>query len=35
VFHYIVEDRITYLCMSDDLHKRRIPFTFLDDIKTR
>lgn len=35
VFHYIVEDRITYLCMSDDQNKRRIPFAFLEDVKTR
>jgi hypothetical protein len=35
VFHYIVEDRITYLCMSDDQNKRRVPFAFLEDVKTR
>lgn len=35
VFHYIVEDRITYLCMSDDQNKRRVPFAFLEDIKGR
>lgn len=35
VFHYIVEDGIIYLCMCDDMAKRRIPFGFLDDIKQR
>jgi vesicle-associated membrane protein 7 len=35
VFHYIVEDKIIYLCMCDDMSKRRIPFGFLDDIKQR
>lgn len=35
VFHYIVEDKIIYLCMCDDMSKRRIPFAFLDDIKQR
>jgi vesicle-associated membrane protein 7 len=35
VFHYIVEDKITYLCMCDETNKRRIPFAFLEDIKNR
>lgn len=35
VFHYVVEDKIIYLCMCDDMSKRRIPFAFLDDIKQR
>ena len=34
-FHYITESNITYLCMSDDINKRRIPFIFLDDLKQR
>jgi hypothetical protein len=33
VFHYIVDQGITFLCMSDDSTKRRITFSFLDDIK--
>jgi hypothetical protein len=33
VFHYIVENRITYLCMCDETEKRRIPFAFLVDMK--
>mmetsp|Transcript_2908 Transcript_2908/g.3044 ORF Transcript_2908/g.3044 Transcript_2908/m.3044 type:complete len:217 (-) Transcript_2908:92-742(-) len=33
VFHYIVENRITYLCMCDETEKRRIPFAFLADMK--
>lgn len=32
MFHYIVENHITYLCMSDDSSKTRIAFTFLEDI---
>lgn len=35
VFHYIVERSIIYMCMCDDLEKRRVPFTFLEDIKQR
>ena len=34
-FHYITESNITYLCMSDDINKRRIPFIFLNDLKQR
>lgn len=33
VFHYIVENRIIYLCMCDETDKRRIPFDFLENIK--
>ncbi|DAZ97331.1 TPA: hypothetical protein N0F65_003695 [Lagenidium giganteum] len=35
IFHYIVEDQITYLCMADDDMKRRVPFLFLEDMKGR
>ena len=37
VFHYLCDDGILYLCMCDDdqHQKRRIPFAFLDDIKSR
>jgi len=35
VFHYIVEDKITYMCMCDDGNKKRIPFAFLEDIKDK
>lgn len=35
VFHYIVEKQIIYMCMCDDMEKRRIPFGFLEDIKQR
>lgn len=35
VFHYIIENHIIYMCMCDDMEKRRIPFSFLDDIKNR
>lgn len=34
VFHYIVENGICYLCMSDEKNKHRIPFAFLEDMKT-
>lgn len=33
VFHYIVENEICYLCMSDEKNKHRIPFAFLEDTK--
>eukprot|EP00300_Choanocystis_sp_HF-7_P019153 c20251_g1_i1.p1 GENE.c20251_g1_i1~~c20251_g1_i1.p1 ORF type:complete len:226 (+),score=41.85 c20251_g1_i1:2-679(+) len=35
LFHYIVEDQITYLCMAEAAFGRRMPFSFLEDIKTR
>lgn len=35
VFHYIVEDDLTFLCMGGQSSKRRIPFAFLSDIKSR
>ena len=33
VFHYIVDQGITFLCMADETTKRRITFAFLEDIK--
>lgn len=33
VFHYVVDQGITFLCMSDENTKRRLAFSFLDDIK--
>jgi vesicle-associated membrane protein 7 len=35
VFHYIVDRHIIYMCMCDDMEKRRIPFAFLEDIKQK
>eukprot|EP00558_Chaetoceros_sp_UNC1202_P009030 CAMPEP_0197233234 /NCGR_PEP_ID=MMETSP1429-20130617/1358_1 /TAXON_ID=49237 /ORGANISM="Chaetoceros sp., Strain UNC1202" /LENGTH=143 /DNA_ID=CAMNT_0042691449 /DNA_START=246 /DNA_END=674 /DNA_ORIENTATION=- len=35
VFHYVVEDGICYLCMSDEKNKHRQPFAFLQDMKSR
>lgn len=35
VFHYMVEDGITYLCLADEQQKRRIPFLFLQDVKEK
>jgi len=35
IFHYVVEDGITYLCMADEEFGRRLPFAFLEDIKNR
>lgn len=32
-FHYVVDNGITFLCMSDLELKRRIAFSFLEDIK--
>lgn len=30
-----MEDKIIYMCMCDDMEKRRIPFGFLEDIKEK
>lgn len=30
VFHYIVENGVTYLCMADEQSRRRVPFAFLE-----
>lgn len=35
VFHYIVEDGLTFLCLSEEKDTRRIPFLFLQDMKER
>eukprot|EP01038_Epipyxis_sp_PR26KG_P007597 gene7597-10346_t len=35
VFHYIIDNHIIYMCMCDDMNKRRIPFAFLEDIKQK
>lgn len=35
VFHYIVDDEVVYMCMADKDSKRRIPFAYLNDIKSR
>eukprot|EP01084_Bolivina_argentea_P183229 316220_1 len=35
VFHYIVEDGITFLCMADEGFGRMIPFRFLEDVKNK
>ena len=35
VFHYIVENNITYLCMADEGFGRMIPFRFLEDMKNK
>jgi len=35
IFHYMVEDQLTYLCMADEAFGRRIPFAFLEDLKNR
>ncbi|TYZ60024.1 hypothetical protein PybrP1_006599 [[Pythium] brassicae (nom. inval.)] len=36
VFHYLVEDQLIYLCMADnDDLKRRVPFMFLENMKTQ
>ncbi|KAI8053730.1 synaptobrevin domain-containing protein [Syncephalis plumigaleata] len=35
LFHYISQNGLVYMCMADDAFGRRIPFAFLEDIKTR
>lgn len=35
MFHVVVADGITFLCMADESFGRRIPFAFLEDTKTR
>lgn len=34
-FHYIVANGCTYLCMADERSRRRLPFLFLEDIRSR
>lgn len=34
MFHYIVENGVTYLCMADEQSKRRVPFAFLEVCST-
>ncbi|XP_060583340.1 vesicle-associated membrane protein 7-like [Ruditapes philippinarum] len=35
LFHYICEDRIVYLCITDDDYERAKAFTFLTEIKRK
>mmetsp|Transcript_206 Transcript_206/g.264 ORF Transcript_206/g.264 Transcript_206/m.264 type:complete len:226 (+) Transcript_206:174-851(+) len=35
MFHYVVEDGVCHLCMSDEMNKHRIPYAFLEDMKGR
>ena len=35
VFHIVVEDRVTYLCMSEDKKSVHVSFQFLDDVKKK
>ncbi|KXS09702.1 synaptobrevin domain-containing protein [Gonapodya prolifera JEL478] len=35
LFHYIAKNGIVFMCMADDSFGRRIPFAFLEDIKTK
>jgi vesicle-associated membrane protein 7 len=35
VFHYVVDQGITYMCMCDDLERKRAVFAFLEDVKQR
>lgn len=32
MFHCLVRDGITYMCLTDDKSKRRTPFLFLEDV---
>lgn len=33
IFHYIVDSGITFLCMTEESMKRRVAFSFLDEVK--
>lgn len=35
LFHIVVRDGITFLCMADEDFGRRIPFAFLEDVRER
>lgn len=35
MFHILVQDGITFLCMAEEGVGRRIPFAYLEDIKTK
>eukprot|EP01083_Nonionella_stella_P081164 223451_1 len=35
VFHYLVSDGLTFLCVADQEFAKNIAFTFLNDIKSR
>ncbi|KAK9717141.1 hypothetical protein K7432_006416, partial [Basidiobolus ranarum] len=35
LFHYVCQDGIVYMCMADDSFGRRVPFAFLEDMKSR
>jgi len=35
MFHYITEDSITYLVMSDEKNKHRLPFAMLEEVMKR
>eukprot|EP01118_Nematostelium_gracile_P007497 TRINITY_DN2448_c0_g1_i1.p1 TRINITY_DN2448_c0_g1~~TRINITY_DN2448_c0_g1_i1.p1 ORF type:complete len:227 (+),score=56.28 TRINITY_DN2448_c0_g1_i1:69-749(+) len=35
IFHYTVDDGLTYLCMADEEFGRRVPFSYLEDLKNR
>ena len=35
VFHYVCQDAITYLCMTDEQFSRSLAFAFLEDIQHR
>ncbi|XP_075520026.1 vesicle-associated membrane protein 714 [Primulina tabacum] len=35
IFHILVSDGITFLCMANDTFGRRIPFSYLEDIRMR
>lgn len=35
LFHYIAEDGVIFLCMAEEDFGRRVPFSFLEDVKKR
>ena len=32
LFHYVVKDKIVYLCISENISSRSVPFLFLEDV---
>ena len=35
VFHYVIHNRLAFLCMADEGFGRRVPFVFLDEVIRR
>jgi vesicle-associated membrane protein 7 len=35
LYHVLISEGITYLCMADETFGRRVPFTFLEEVRRR